>query len=184
VFKSLFGRRAAARPAPKPPQRTRLSLESLESREVPATGLSPFGSTGSGVPIATPGAAVTGTSAGFVFSPFADTTFEQAFSERALIIEFVRASLVNFILGDLASVRGSTQEVRDLGLELRDLGAQGIVALQPFMASLGVGLTLTNFDIAGISGFAGQSGTTFDNNFSTFAGFQQQRVNTFGTFVG
>jgi len=250
-LKALFrlGRNAPRRPAPPRPTR-RLRVEELECREVPATGLSPFGSASVGfgtptpvigqptffptptpaMPTPTPAGVFTSTgvftpTVTINFNPFSATTgvFTPTFTttfptvlgssalgaflgpnlqgsnifvgglsiqtpaghvalERLIIGEMTRANVANVLLGSLALQRGTTQQIRDIGAQLVQLGVAGLTLLQPLMQPFGIQVNFTRSDVRTLTTLGVLPGSLFDQQFANLLNSLTVRLATAQTF--
>ena len=143
-FVSLF--RDSGPPVRRPP-RCRLSLETLEGREVPATLTPPA-----------TGAALIGAAQAGQFQP---ATFEQLFLQQA-----ARVDLLGFQTAILASQRAVMPEVRQLALQAAAQYAQSFGRLVPFLNQAGIPLpTLTAQDLRMLQTLSRQSGRFLDLRF-------------------
>jgi hypothetical protein len=238
-----FGRNALRRPVPTRPS-CNLRVEELEGREVPATGLTPFGSASVGFGTPTPVIGLPTTSptptpvmpqptpAGVftptvvvnlnpfsattgVFTPTFTTTFPTLLGssalgaflgpnlqgsnifvgglsvqtpagklalERLVIGEMTRANVANILLGSLAVQRGTTQQVRDIGSQLVQLGVAGLTVLRPLLQPFGIQVNFTTSDIRTLRTLGVQPGSLFDQQFANLLNSLNQRLATAQTF--
>jgi hypothetical protein len=102
--------------------------------------------------------------------------------ERLIIGEMVKANVANILLGSLALQRGSTQEVRNVGVQLVNLGIAGLTTLQPLLRPFNIQINFTRSDIQTLNNLGVQPGSVFDQQFANLLAFQNQRFSTIQTF--